>query len=69
MAPKKMAKSVDPVLLQLKALRMAMFVVAVILTGFTLFVLRRILEPFMLALFLLIMIDGMARAIQRRNPV
>jgi AI-2 transport protein TqsA len=68
MAPKKMAKSVDPVLLQLKALRMAMFVVAVILTGFTLFVLRRILEPFVLALFLLIMIDGMARAIERRAP-
>jgi AI-2 transport protein TqsA len=58
----------DPVLLQLKALRMTMLVVAVILTGFTLFVLRRILEPFVLALFLLIMIDGMARAIERRAP-
>ncbi len=58
----------DPALAQLKALRMAMFVVAVILTGFTLYVLRRIIEPFALALFLLIMIDGLARAIDRRLP-
>lgn len=58
----------DPALAHLKALRMAMFVVAVILVGFTLYVLRRILEPFVLALFLLIMIDGLARAIDRRIP-
>src|ERR1700761_1981033 len=58
----------DLVVMHLKALRMAMFVIALILTGFTLWVLRRILEPFVLALFLLIMIDGLARAIERRVP-
>ena len=62
------AKHDDLALAHLKALRMAMFVVALILTGFTLWVLRRILEPFVLALFLLIMIDGLARAIDRWLP-
>ncbi|MGZ6017836.1 MAG: AI-2E family transporter [Phenylobacterium sp.] len=61
-------RSGDPVIVHLRALRMAMFVIAVILTGFTLWVLRRILEPFVLALFLLIMIDGLARGIERRVP-
>jgi predicted PurR-regulated permease PerM len=58
----------DLVVMHLKALRVAMFVIALILTGFTLWVLRRILEPFVLALFLLIMIDGLARAIERWVP-
>ncbi|HLZ75119.1 AI-2E family transporter [Phenylobacterium sp.] len=62
------ARSGDPVVAHLKALRVAMFVIAVILVGFTLWVLRRILEPFVLSLFLLIMIDGLARAIDRRIP-
>ena len=63
------AKSSDPALAHLRALRMTMSLVAVILVGFTLWVLRRILEPFVLSLFLLIMIDGLARAIDRRVAV
>lgn len=62
------AKDSDPVLLQLQALRVAQMITAAILTGFTLWALRRILEPFVLALFLLIMIDGLARVIKRRLP-
>jgi predicted PurR-regulated permease PerM len=58
----------DPALAHLKAVRLVLVVIAAILVGFTLWVLRRILEPFVLALFLLIMIDGMARAIERRVP-
>ena len=42
--------------------------VAVILVGFTLWALRGILEPFVLAVFLLLMIDGMARAFSARVP-
>jgi predicted PurR-regulated permease PerM len=41
-------------------------IVATVLVGFTLWALRRILEPFVLAVFLLIMIDGMARALRHR---
>ncbi|HEX3886064.1 MAG TPA: AI-2E family transporter [Phenylobacterium sp.] len=63
------AKAADPVLLQLQALRVAQMIAAAILVGFTLWALRRILEPFILALFLLIMIDGLARAIKRRAPL
>jgi AI-2 transport protein TqsA len=63
------SKRSDPILLQLKALRVAQFITAIILTGFTLWALRRILEPFVLAVFLLLMIDGLARAIKRRLPV
>jgi predicted PurR-regulated permease PerM len=55
----------NSVLIQLKALRIALIVIATILTGAALWALRRILEPFVLAVFLLITIDGLARAIQR----
>jgi AI-2 transport protein TqsA len=54
---------------QLRALQVAQIITAVILTGATLYALRHILEPFMLALFLLITIDGLARAIGRYAPV
>ena len=40
----------------------------VILTGFTLWALRHILTPIALAAFLLLLIDGLARAISRRLP-
>jgi AI-2 transport protein TqsA len=50
--------------LQLKSLQIAQIITATILTGFTLWALRRILEPFVLAAFLLIMIDGLARALR-----
>lgn len=68
MAPKTTPKPTDPALAMLKAVRAALFLIATILVGFTLWVLRHILEPFVLALFLLIMIDGLASAIDRRLP-
>jgi len=43
-------------------------VLAVFATGATLWALRSLLEPLALALFLLMMIDGMARALTRRLP-
>jgi AI-2 transport protein TqsA len=55
-------------LAQLKALKVAGVVSATILVGFTLYALRHILEPFVLALFLLIIIDGLARTLRRRAP-
>jgi AI-2 transport protein TqsA len=53
----------------LKALGVANVVVAVILVGAAFYVLRRILEPLILAVFLLIVIDGLARALRRRVKV
>lgn len=53
---------------QLRVLQVAQIITAVILTGATLYALRHILEPFVLALFLLITIDGLARAIGRYAP-
>ena len=52
-----------------KALQVAGIVTATILTGFALWALGRILEPFVLALFLLIMIDGLARAVRTHVPM
>lgn len=49
-------------------LKITNVVVAVILVGFALWALRQILEPFVLAVFLLLMIDGMARALATRLP-
>ena len=49
-------------------LKVANVIVAVILVGAALWALRRILEPFVLAVFLLLMIDGMARALANRIP-
>ncbi|WP_394760852.1 AI-2E family transporter [Phenylobacterium sp.] len=49
----------------LKAVRTTLIVIAVILAGAALWWLSRILEPFVLAVFLLISIDGLARAIRR----
>lgn len=53
----------------LKMLGVANIVVAVILVGAAFYVLRRILEPLVLAVFLLIVIDGSARALARRFKV
>jgi predicted PurR-regulated permease PerM len=50
------------------ALKVAGVITATILTGFALWALRRILEPFVLALFLLIIIDGVARLLKARLP-
>ncbi|HKT54829.1 MAG TPA: AI-2E family transporter [Caulobacteraceae bacterium] len=47
-------------------LKVACVVCATILTGFALWALHRILEPLAMAVFLLIMVDGMARMIHRR---
>jgi predicted PurR-regulated permease PerM len=52
----------------LRMLGVANMVVAVILVGAAFYALRRILEPLVLAVFLLIVIDGLARAIGRRAP-
>ena len=51
---------------ELTTLKVALVVIATILVGFTLWALRQILEPFVLAVFLLLMIDGMARALKQR---
>ena len=56
------------VLGQILSLKTAGIICAVILTGFALWALRRILEPLALAVFLLFMIDGMTRAIRARAP-
>jgi predicted PurR-regulated permease PerM len=53
----------------MKMIGVANVVVAVILTGAALYALRRILEPLALAVFLLIVIDGLARAMTRRVTV
>ena len=53
----------------LKAVRATLVLIAVILTGAALWWLSRILEPFVLAVFLLICIEGLARAIRRHLRV
>ncbi|CAN5339634.1 AI-2E family transporter [soil metagenome] len=50
------------------ALKVAGVITATILTGFALWALRRILEPFVLAVFLLIIIDGLAGLLRVRLP-
>ncbi|WP_426010053.1 AI-2E family transporter [Caulobacter sp. DWR2-3-1b2] len=50
------------------ALKVAAVITATILTGFALWALRGILEPFVLAVFLLIIIDGLARLLTVRLP-
>lgn len=50
------------------AWKTAMVVAAVILVGFATWALRGILAPFVLAIFLLLMIDGVARALRDRIP-
>jgi len=54
--------------LSLRALQISNIIIAVILVGIALWLLRRIFEPFVLALFLLIMIDGLARAMRTKVP-
>src|SRR5471030_1396694 len=53
---------------QISTLKVAGVVSTVILTGAAFWALRRIFEPFVLALFLLIMVDGMARGLASRVP-
>ena len=53
----------------MKVLGVANIVVAVILTGAAFYALRRILEPLVLAVFLLIVIDGLQRMLMRRAPI
>lgn len=50
------------------ALTVAVVVMAVIMVGATFWALRSLLEPLALALFLLLMIDGMARTLNNRAP-
>jgi AI-2 transport protein TqsA len=53
---------------QVSVLKVAAVISTAILVATALWALRRILEPFVLAVFLLIMVDGMARALQTRVP-
>jgi AI-2 transport protein TqsA len=53
---------------RLTVMTYAVAAIAVMLTGFTLWALRHILAPVALAAFLLLLIDGLARAIARRVP-
>jgi AI-2 transport protein TqsA len=53
---------------QVSVLKIATVISTAILVATALWALRRILEPFVLAVFLLIMVDGMARALQTRVP-
>ena len=55
-----------PARFELTTLKVTLVIIATILVGFTLWALRQILEPFVLAVFLLLMIDGMARALRDR---
>lgn len=48
--------------------RTATVIMAVILTGYALFWMRGILTPLALAVFLLVMVDGLARVLARRVP-
>jgi AI-2 transport protein TqsA len=58
----------SPVVGQLTTVKVCVVVTTVILTGAAFWALRRILEPFVLALFLLIMVDGMARGLASSVP-
>ena len=49
-------------------LRTCAVVMTVILAGFAAWALRHILEPFVLAVFLLLMVDGLAAALKSRVP-
>jgi predicted PurR-regulated permease PerM len=48
--------------------KLANLTIALVLGGAALWALRRILEPFVLAVFLLILVDGLARLIAERAP-
>ncbi len=49
-------------------LEAAVMVMAALMTGFTLWAIREFLTPFALAIFLLLMIDGLARGLMKRVP-
>jgi len=49
-------------------LEAAVMIMAALMTGFTLWAIREFLTPFALAVFLLLMIDGLARGIVKRVP-
>ena len=73
MKPPAAAPSPEPaegsgLIRHVSTLKVAAIVTATIAVGFALWALRQILEPFILALFLLFMVDGMARALKARVP-
>ena len=49
-------------------LEAAVMIMAALMTGFTLWAIREFLTPFALAIFLLLMIDGLARGLVKRVP-
>ncbi len=62
----KSPKDSDALSTRLRTLGVANVVVAVILAGAAFYALRRILEPLVLAVFLMLVIDGLARVLARR---
>jgi AI-2 transport protein TqsA len=56
------------VLSQVATVRVAVVILTVIAVGFTFWTLRGILTPFILAVFLLLMVDGLARGMRARIP-
>ena len=48
--------------------RNALVIIAALMGGYALFWLRQILTPLALALFMLVMVDGLARLLARRFP-
>src|ERR1700678_3696441 len=53
----------------LATLKMAVGVIAVILAAFALWALREVLTPFILAVFLLLMVGGLEGVLTRRTPL
>ena len=54
--------------IQAASLKVGVIVMATIATFFAMWALRHILEPFVLAVFLLLMVDGLARLLKNRIP-
>ena len=61
-------KSFSGMAKQLGSVKGGVIVIASIMTGFALWALRHILEPFALAIFLTLMVDGLARTLKTRIP-
>jgi AI-2 transport protein TqsA len=59
---------VPPTARQMSSVKAGVLMLATIAGAFALWALRRILEPFVLAAFLLLMVDGLARVLKTRVP-
>ena len=61
-------QAVPPTARQMSSVKAGVLVLATIAGAFALWALRRILEPFVLAIFLLLMVDGLSRELKTRIP-